>query len=152
MKLHIEGEALSNDEVMEYLRQQEQKRKDEKKGVKTGKKGVKTGKKGVKNSGKKGEKKGGKKGEKVMSAQKDAVTQKQWIAPEDPIALDEVTTESDSGDEDTSHCFKCSGVYHDSEAKEWIGCDTCYRWYHYKCVGFKRLPKESTDSSCHLCH
>ena len=35
VKLHAEGEALTNDEVMEYLRQQEEKKEAKKKGRKS---------------------------------------------------------------------------------------------------------------------
>lgn len=119
----MEGEALSNEEVMEYLRQQEEQKKAAKKGRK-----------------------------KSKSRPKQVATQEEQITPEENVQ-DELITESVSDeDEDTSHCFKCSGAYDDSQVKEWIGCDTCYRWYHYKCVGFKRLPKVTTRFSCHLCH
>ena len=124
VKLHMEGEALSNEEVMEYLRQQEEQKKAAKKGRK-----------------------------KSKSRPKQVATQEEQITPEESNVQDELITESVSDeDEDTSHCFKCSGAYDDSQVKEWIGCDTCYRWYHYKCVGFKRLPKVTTRFSCHLCH
>ena len=132
VKLHIEGQALTSAEVMEYLRQQEEEKKALKRVEKKGR-----------------------------SAEKEVepVTLEERNAQEDPIIQDEleVTTQTEplqtpsEDDEDTNHCFKCSGVYSDGEEREWIGCDTCYRWYHYKCVGFKRLPKKPTRFVCHLC-
>lgn len=135
VRLHIEGEALTSEEAMQYLRQQEEEKKTAKK------KGRKQGK----------------------STQKEVVTQEEPVAQEEPIIQDEVTTQTEplqspmassesDGDEDTNHCFKCNGVYSDGEERKWIGCDTCYRWYHFKCVGFKRLPKKTTRFVSHLCH
>ena len=64
-------------------------------------------------------------------------------------AVNEDEEEAVNEDEDTNHCFKCSGVYIDGEEREWVGCDNCYRWYHYKCLGFKRLPKKTKKFVCY---
>ena len=61
------------------------------------------------------------------------------------------TQSPENSDDDTNHCFKCGGVYLDTEVREWVGCDTCYRWFHFKCAGFKRLPKKSEQFVCHIC-
>ena len=83
---------------MEYLRQQE----EEKKALN----------------------KGGKKG---RNAEKEVepVTLEEPNAQEDPIIQDEleVTTQTEplqtpSEDEDTNHCFRCSGVYSDGGERE----------------------------------
>ena len=33
----------------------------------------------------------------------------------------------DNSNEDTDHCFMCSAAYLDAEAREWVGCNKCYR-------------------------
>ena len=48
--------------------------------------------------------------------------------------------EACASDKDTDHCFTCGAAYAEGEEKQWIGCDLCYRWYHFKCAGFKSLP------------
>ena len=44
-------------------------------------------------------------------------------------------------DKDTEHCFSCGHQF--TNVGECVGCDSCWRWYHYRCVGFHCLPKES---------
>ena len=51
----------------------------------------------------------------------------------------------ESSDDDTNHCFKCGGVYLDTEVHEWVGCDSCYRWFHFKCAGFKGYPRKQNS-------
>ena len=36
-------------------------------------------------------------------------------------------------------CQTCKKM-EDGDAGQLIGCEKCWRWYHYKCVGFKRKP------------
>ena len=103
-RVHVHAEALTNDEVMELLRNQEMEKKAKKKG-------------------------------------------KQRRKVQEP----QPTQSSENSDDDTNHCFKCGGVYLDTEVREWVGCDTCYRWFHFKCAGFKRLPKKSEQFVCHIC-
>ena len=57
----------------------------------------------------------------------------------------------ESSEEDTDHCFTCGDVCIDTEVREWVGCDSCYRWYHFKCAGLKRLPKKAEQFVCHIC-
>ena len=63
----------------------------------------------------------------------------------------ETVQSPDNSNEDTDHCFMCSAAYLDAEAREWIDCNKCYRWYHLKCTGFARLPKPSELFLCHIC-
>ena len=35
-------------------------------------------------------------------------------------------------------CKESSGA-----ASTWVGCDLCWCWFHWKCVGFSRLPVNS---------
>ena len=57
----------------------------------------------------------------------------------------------DNSDKDTDHCLTCSAAYLDAEARQWVGCDKCYQWYHFKCTGFARLPRKSELFVCHIC-
>jgi hypothetical protein len=66
------------------------------------------------------------------------------LAPKTPPhALD-----NDDSEKDCDHCFSCGKQYHDGQEKIWVGCDTCYRWYHIQCAGFKSIPKG--DFVCHI--
>ena len=47
--------------------------------------------------------------------------------------------------------FICGGVYFDTDLCEWVGCDSCHKWYHFKCAGFKRLPKKMEQFVRHRC-
>ena len=38
--------------------------------------------------------------------------------------------------EDENHCQKCTRKYMSSQ-KNWLGCDTCWRWWHFQCAGLK---------------
>ena len=49
--------------------------------------------------------------------------------------------------EDTDHCVTRGGIYFDTDLCEWVGCDSCYRWYHFKC---KRLPKKVEEFVRHI--
>ena len=47
--------------------------------------------------------------------------------------------------EDVDHCQQCGGYYKTedkSRQQDWIGCDSCWRWYHYTCVGLEEIPAE----------
>ena len=47
-------------------------------------------------------------------------------------------------DED-SNCQECGKAYEDDsedDRKTWIGCDNCWRWFHYGRAGFKRKPSK----------
>ncbi len=64
---------------------------------------------------------------------------------QDEIYMDEEA----EGQEDNNFCvcasFKQEGA---------IGCDKCYRWFHWSCAGFKReedLPGEKENWYCQDC-
>ena len=54
-------------------------------------------------------------------------------------------------DKDVNHCFSCGVECIDGQEKLWVGCDECYRWYHYKCAGFSRRPKREEEIICKIC-
>ena len=59
-------------------------------------------------------------------------------------------------DEDENICQVCGGNYDDDdeEAQEgWIGCDErgCWRWYHYWCVGHLDMPDPKLRWICPAC-
>ena len=59
-------------------------------------------------------------------------------------------------DEDENICQVCRGNYDDDdeEAQEgWIGCDErgCWRWYHYWCVGHLDMPDPKLRWICPAC-
>ncbi|XP_064407563.1 uncharacterized protein LOC135352321 [Halichondria panicea] len=56
--------------------------------------------------------------------------------------------------EDEKHCQQCGGKFTKKGKGMWVGCeaDSCWRWYHYTCVGLKELPFESQVWICPSCH
>ena len=40
---------------------------------------------------------------------------------------------------DTETCPTCDKTFSEGEESLWVGCDTCPRWYHKKCVHNPRL-------------
>ena len=60
------------------------------------------------------------------------------------------------GDEENESCSVCGSRYGDDSErmkKTWIGCDgICGKWFHYKCVGFKRKPTQKTPFLCSACN
>ena len=46
---------------------------------------------------------------------------------------------------------KCKEVYSDREAKMWVGCDVCPRWWHLKCAKLKRTTNLRLDWQCPAC-
>ena len=116
IQVHVEGEALTNDEVMDLMKKQQEEKEAKKKRT---------------------EKKGRDKGKQRQKAR--------------PRKEPQTAQLPENSDDDTSHCFKCGGVYLDTEGHEWVGCDSCYRWFHFKWTGFKRLPKEAEQFVCHIC-
>ena len=112
LQLHIEGEALTNEEVIGMLRKQEEEKK----------------------------------------ASKKSKTHDKRKRKKAPATTSTQTAQSpDISEQDTTHCFKCGGVYHEADAGDWVGCDKCYRWFHFRCAGFQRLPKETEQFVCHIC-
>ena len=63
---------------------------------------------------------------------------------------DEACNDAESEeDKDTEHCFSCGHKF--TDVGKCVGCDSCWRWYHYCCVRFHCLPKESKQWYCHIC-
>ena len=57
-----------------------------------------------------------------------------------------------TADEDS--CQVCGTKFDDDseEAQEtWIGCDNCWRWYHYTCVHLMIKPTEEQYWCCSKC-
>ena len=57
-------------------------------------------------------------------------------------------------DEDGEVCQGCGSCYRDEGVKKqraWIGCDRCWRWFHYWCAGLTRKPRKSTEFLCEHC-
>lgn len=57
---------------------------------------------------------------------------------------DDVVSECDHKkervDENTCQgCFKCFDDNSISEQEKWLGCDTCWHWWHYSCSGFGNM-------------
>ena len=48
-------------------------------------------------------------------------------------------------------CQQCGKKYQQSDAKEWVGCDHCWRWWHYKCLGLTRKPRKKDELKCIVC-
>ena len=115
-RIHLEGEAVTNDDVIEWLKKDdaEKKKKQARKG----------------------------KGKSTISASNAASTKRKRRRFEDS---------NEEQDKDTTHCFTCGGTYMEGEEDQWVGCDDCYRWYHYQCAGFTTLPSSSQPFTCVLC-
>ena len=56
-------------------------------------------------------------------------------------------------DNDNSHnedvCQVCGKS--DQEPNKWIGCDNCWRWFHFSCAGFRRKPSARSRFVCVHC-
>ena len=52
--------------------------------------------------------------------------------------------------EDENHCQKCGRKYMSSQ-KNWVGCDTCWRWWHFRCGGLSSMPCETEQWMCPVC-
>ena len=69
-------------------------------------------------------------------------------------AEDSAKSSNDDEDAVEEKCQKCGKWYEDDdeEVKEtWIGCDNCWRWYHYTCVDLLVKPSEDEYWCCHQC-
>ena len=42
----------------------------------------------------------------------------------------------------SSKCQKCGGCYLKKHARKWVGCDYCWQWWHFNCLGLASLPDE----------
>ena len=55
-------------------------------------------------------------------------------------------------DEDT--CQGCQRKYQEDSLERqetWVGCEVCWRWYHYECGGLTALPEEDDPWACPKC-
>ena len=71
---------------------------------------------------------------------KKSISKKNQSVPVATVSDDEET------DKDTEHCFSCGQYFNDC-----LGCDNCWRWYDYYCVGFNRMISANQEWSCPLC-
>ena len=56
--------------------------------------------------------------------------------------------------EDAEHCQHCGDAYYDddeSRQQEWVGCDFCWRWFHYGCIGLEEIPEQDEQWKCPEC-
>ena len=51
----------------------------------------------------------------------------------------------------SSKCQKCGGRYLKKHSKKWVGCDYCWRWWHFNCLGLASLPDEKEELKCPVC-
>ena len=57
----------------------------------------------------------------------------------------------DDADIDEGECQKCHKSSVTGDDHLWVGCDTCKRWYHWKCLGYKRRPSKKQKIRCVSC-
>jgi len=61
------------------------------------------------------------------------------------------TYKDDDEENNDTICGICEKTYYADEF--WIGCDTCYRWYHGKCVKISQAKSKSINQyKCPLCN
>ena len=63
----------------------------------------------------------------------------------------EDNTHTDEDEEICLGCGSCYGAEGIQRQKAWIGCDACWRWYHYWCAGMSRKPRKNTEFLCDHC-
>ena len=49
---------------------------------------------------------------------------------------------------DEDQCQVCKQKFQEGEDNLWVGCDLCTRWYHWKCLGYKRRPSKKQRLPC----
>ena len=121
VQLQCTGEVLTSDEVLERLERADADKAEAEKAKAEAKAARKQGKKG----------RGNAKNKRALSS------------PAPPHAVD-------TSDTDT-HCHKCTGLYTDSQAADWIGCDYCDSWWHYWCAGLKSMVTSDEEWACEDC-
>ncbi|XP_062511201.1 uncharacterized protein LOC134187101 [Corticium candelabrum] len=55
---------------------------------------------------------------------------------------------------DENKCQGCGGLFdNDSNERQedWVGCEHCWRWYHYDCAGLSELPEDEDPWTCSKC-
>ena len=127
--IHATGDALTNDDVLKYLKENTRSKKPSKQ-MASSKKVLQP-----KSSNNK--------------VKKNTKTTVLVSHDSEEDSNDENYTTDD--DEDSSHCFSCGKQYEDGQEHLWVGCDTCYWWYHFKCAGFSRCPTRKDEFICCIC-
>ena len=92
-------------------------------------------------------KKAGSKKKSEKSSKKTLEEAKDVDETDDTVADIIITADEDS-------CQVCGTKFDDDseEAQEtWIGCDNCWRWYHYTCVHLMIKPTEEQYWCCSKC-
>ena len=55
---------------------------------------------------------------------------------------------------DENKCQGCGGKFEedsDDRQEDWVGCELCWRWYHYDCACLPDLPEEEDPWTCPKC-
>ena len=114
--IHATGDALTNDDVLEYLKANTKAKK--------------------------------------LSPKKTSQTKssKNNVHKNKRMSAEDVEDNDYSEDKDSSHCFSCGKEYIDGQENLWVGCDNYYRWYHFKCAGFKQCQTREDDFICSICN
>ncbi len=55
-----------------------------------------------------------------------------------------------NSDENKCADVKVSGKTKTSNNKR-IGCDSCDKWYHFRCAGYRRMPSKRARFICKYC-
>ena len=123
------GEALTLDEVKERYEQALAEKHQKQKGT-----GTKVAKKKASNG----------RGKQNTKSKKKQVQQN---ARDNDGAADH----SDNDEEICQGCQKKYDTDNEAEKSTWVGCDNCWRWYHFPCAGLSVLPAEEDYWSCPQC-
>ena len=88
-----------------------------------------------------------KKKEKELEQAKKAIKGAKKMSQQRNIKVPKRYLDSDSSDDEldaeiTDCCFRC-GIKFNENIDEMIGCDKCFRWYHFDCL--KEEDKQSID-------
>jgi hypothetical protein len=142
IKIHHFGEALTQDEVLQRMQDAEAE-KIAKRPEKTSTSKLTQRKAGV-----------SKKTGKCAPQLQTTVGSRSVKSKPKAIILEESDEENDAeaeseDEKDIEHCFSCGQLFNDDG--ECLGCDSCWRWFHYSCVGFDHLPEENDQYICHIC-
>ena len=141
------GEALTMDEFYEKVVEAEQKKQEEEKKKEEKKKEKKKGQSKTRVQRAHGKKVAAKKSTPLTARRGTGRVKSKLpagVPSPSPEPISDSNTESDESTDDTGMCEECGGVYKDDDhdvRKSWMGCDTCDRWFHCRCVGLTRIPK-----------
>jgi hypothetical protein len=61
-----------------------------------------------------------------------------------------VPRHSDTEEEEEDVCHICREP-EDDDQEVWVGCDLCWRWFHFWCAGLSRRPIQSQKWVCPCC-